>query len=55
VLIDEYVEFEVNGYEVFIVDMLIGWVYLIENVGDIELMIIFWVYELFDFEYLDIY
>jgi UDP-2-acetamido-2,6-beta-L-arabino-hexul-4-ose reductase len=55
VLTDEYVEFEVNGHEAPIVDMPTGWAHSIENVGDTELMTIFWAHELFDPEHPDTY
>lgn len=55
VLTDEYVEFEVDGETAPIVDMPTGWAHSIENVGDTDLMTIFWAHELFDPERPDTY
>ncbi|HEX3004805.1 MAG TPA: NAD-dependent epimerase/dehydratase family protein, partial [Angustibacter sp.] len=48
VLTDEYVEFLVDGDEPAVVDMPTGWAHSIENVGEGELMTLFWAHELFD-------
>ncbi|MGN6599524.1 MAG: polysaccharide biosynthesis C-terminal domain-containing protein, partial [Actinomycetes bacterium] len=55
VLTDDYVEFLVDGDEPAVVDMPTGWAHSIENVGEGELMTLFWAHELFDPERPDTY
>ncbi len=45
---DDVIEFPVSGDEPTVVDMPVFWAHHIENVGDDELMTLFWANEIFD-------
>jgi UDP-2-acetamido-2,6-beta-L-arabino-hexul-4-ose reductase len=55
VLTDEVVQFKVSGDEPAVVDMPTMWAHSIENVGDGELVTLFWAHELFDAAHPDTY
>lgn len=46
--IGEYYEIVVEGIEGWIVEIIFGWMYNVINIGEGELVVMFWVNEIFD-------